>query len=62
MVRLTQAKVYGAQGAFVDLAPYIKKYAPHIQAYIDSNPEYKGALPVHVRLMMDEFANGATRS
>lgn len=28
----------------------------------DSNPAYKGALPVHVRLMMDEFANGATRS
>lgn len=25
----------------------------------DSNPEYKGALPVHVRLMMDEFANVA---
>lgn len=25
----------------------------------DSNPDYKGALPVHVRLMMDEFANVA---
>ena len=25
----------------------------------DSNPAYKGALPVHVRLMMDEFANVA---
>lgn len=25
----------------------------------DSTPEYKGALPVHVRLMMDEFANVA---
>lgn len=25
----------------------------------DSNPEYKGALPVHVRLMLDEFANVA---
>lgn len=41
MIRLTQAKVYGSQGAFVDLAPYIAKYAPHIQAYIDENPEYK---------------------
>lgn len=41
MIRLTQAKVYGSQGAFVDLAPYIAEYAPHIQAYIDSNPEYK---------------------
>ena len=39
MIRLTQAKVYGSQGAFVDLAPYIAEYAPHIQAYIDSNPE-----------------------
>ena len=25
----------------------------------DSNPEYKGSLPIHVRLMMDEFANVA---
>ena len=25
----------------------------------DSNPKYNGALPVHVRLMMDEFANVA---
>lgn len=25
----------------------------------DSNPEYNGSLPVHVRLMMDEFANVA---
>ncbi len=41
MLRLSQAKVYGSQGAFVDLAPYIAKYAPNIQAYIDANPEYK---------------------
>lgn len=41
MLRLSQAKVYGAQGAFVDLAPYIAKYAPHLQAYIDEHPEYK---------------------
>ena len=40
MLRLSQAKVYGAQGAFVDLAPYIKEYAPHIQAYIDEHPDY----------------------
>lgn len=25
----------------------------------DSNAKYRGALPVHVRLMMDEFANCA---
>lgn len=41
MVNLAQAKVYGEQGAFVDLAPYIKKYAPNLQAYIDKNPAYK---------------------
>ncbi len=41
MVNLAQAKVYGEQGAFVDLAPYIKKYAPNLQAYIDKNPDYK---------------------
>ena len=41
MCRLAQAKVYGAQGAFVDLAPYIAEYAPNIQAYIDARPEYK---------------------
>ena len=40
MCKLSQAKVYGSQGAFVDLAPYIKKYAPNYQAYIDANPEY----------------------
>ncbi len=26
----------------------------------DSTPEFHGTLPVHVRLMMDEFANVAT--
>ncbi|WMJ85781.1 hypothetical protein [Anaerocolumna sp. MB42-C2] len=41
MVNLAQAKVYGSQGAFVDLAPYITKYAPNLQAYIDANPDYK---------------------
>lgn len=40
MVNLAQAKVYGTQGAFVDLAPYIKKYAPNLQSYIDNNPAY----------------------
>ncbi|HWT75109.1 MAG TPA: hypothetical protein VN258_10380 [Mobilitalea sp.] len=41
MVNLAQAKVYGEQGAFVDLAPYIAKYAPNLQAYINANPSYK---------------------
>lgn len=40
MLKLSQAKVYGAQGAFVDLAPYIAEYAPNYQAYIDANPDY----------------------
>lgn len=41
MTKLTQTNVYGPQGAFLDLAPYIKKYAPNIQQYIDSRPLYK---------------------
>ena len=40
MTKLTQTNVYGPQGAFVDLAPYIKKYAPNLQKYIDDNPDY----------------------
>ena len=38
--RQAQANVYGAQGAFRDLAPLIKEYAPNIQKYLDENPEY----------------------
>lgn len=41
MVKLTQADVYGAQGAFVDMAPYIQEYAPNLQKYLDENPDYK---------------------
>jgi putative aldouronate transport system substrate-binding protein len=41
IARLSQVQVYGAQGAFQDLAPLIDKYAPNIKKYIDSNPEYK---------------------
>ncbi len=40
MTKLAQTNVYGPQGAFVDLAPYIKKYAPNLQKYIDENPDY----------------------
>lgn len=40
MCKLSQAKVYGTQGAFVDLAPYISQYAPNYQAYIEANPDY----------------------
>ncbi len=40
MVNLAQAKVYGEQGAFADLAPYIAEYAPNLQAYINANPDY----------------------
>ena len=32
---------------------------PHVSGLADSTPEYNGALPIHVRLMMDEFANVA---
>lgn len=40
-VKQAQANVYGAQGAFRDLAPLIQEYAPNIQKYLDENPEYK---------------------
>jgi len=36
-----QSQVYGAQGAFQDLAPLIKQEAPNIQKYLDSNAEYR---------------------
>ena len=41
MTKLAQTNVYGPQGAFVDLAPYISEYAPNLQKYIDENPDYK---------------------
>ena len=44
MLRLAQAKVYGSQGAFVDLRPYIEKYAPNIQAYLDAHPDYEALI------------------
>lgn len=36
-----QANVYGAEGAFVDLAPIIAEYGPNIQKYIDSHEDFK---------------------
>jgi ABC-type sugar transport system, periplasmic component len=41
MTKLSQTNVYGPQGVFANLAPYIKKYAPNLQAYINANPDYK---------------------
>lgn len=41
MATLAQTGEYGPQGAFLDLAPLIPKYAPHLQAYIDANPANK---------------------
>lgn len=41
MTKLAQTSVYGPQGVFADLAPYIEKYAPNLQKYIDDNPHYK---------------------
>lgn len=40
IVSVSQAQVYGAQGAFVDLKPYIEKYGPNIKKYMDNNPEF----------------------
>ncbi len=39
-VNQAQANVYGAQGAFLDLAPLIKEHAPNIQKFLDENPDY----------------------
>lgn len=44
IVSISQATVYGAQGAFVDLAPYIEKSAPNIKSYIEANPTYKNLI------------------
>ena len=41
MTKLAQTSVYGPQGVIADLAPYIEKYAPNLQKYIDDNPDYK---------------------
>lgn len=41
VVSISQATVYGDQGAFVDLAPYIDEHGPNIKKYIEANPEYK---------------------
>ncbi|RHP35080.1 extracellular solute-binding protein [Lachnotalea sp. AF33-28] len=40
IVKLAQANVYGEQGAFVDLKPYIEQYAPNIQKYLEDHPGY----------------------
>jgi len=41
VVSVSQATVYGAQGAFTDLAPYIDKFGPNIKKYMENNPNYK---------------------
>lgn len=40
IVKLAQANVYGQQGGFVDLKPYIEQYAPNIQKYLEEHPGY----------------------
>lgn len=41
---LAQVQVYGPQGAFVDLAPLIAEHAPNVQAYIDSNDDFRSLI------------------
>lgn len=41
IVKLAQANVYGEQGGFIDLKPYIEQYAPNIAKYLEENPGYK---------------------
>lgn len=38
---MAQSQVYGAQGAFLDLAPLIESDAPHLKAYIDEHPDFQ---------------------
>jgi len=40
IVRLAQAEVYGAQGAFVDLKPIIEEHAPNIKRFMEEHPDY----------------------
>lgn len=40
IVKLAQANVYGEQGGFLDLKPYIKQHAPNIQKYLEEHPDY----------------------
>ncbi len=40
MCKLAQSNVYGAQGAFLNMAPLIKEHAPNLQAYLEANPDY----------------------
>lgn len=40
IVRQSQAFVYGAQGALLDLKPLIEEKAPNLQKYIEENPDY----------------------
>jgi putative aldouronate transport system substrate-binding protein len=41
IVTLSQAEVYGSQGAFLDLKPIIDKVGPNIKKYLDEHPDYK---------------------
>ncbi len=40
IVRQSQASVYQAQGAFMDLTEVIEEYAPNVKAYLEANPDY----------------------
>lgn len=41
VAKMAQAQVYGAQGAFLDLAPLIDSSAPHLKAYIAEHPDFE---------------------
>ncbi|WP_164472902.1 extracellular solute-binding protein [Cohnella candidum] len=44
IVTLSQAEVYGSQGLFLNLKDLIKKDAPNIQKFIDSDEAYKSLI------------------
>ncbi|MDQ1138151.1 putative aldouronate transport system substrate-binding protein [Microbacterium sp. SORGH_AS 1204] len=41
---ISQAQVYGTQGAFLNLAPLIESDAPNLKAYIDEHPDFKSLI------------------
>ncbi|MBB6730668.1 extracellular solute-binding protein [Cohnella zeiphila] len=58
IVSLSQAEVYGKQGAFMDLKPLIDKEAPNIKAFLEQNPDYANLVTDkdgHIYGLMQEY-------
>ncbi|WP_130860415.1 extracellular solute-binding protein [Gracilibacillus phocaeensis] len=44
IVTVNQATVYGTEGAFLDLKPFIEEHAPNIKQYIADHPNYENLI------------------